>query len=559
MYALFQSNSFTVWFLKSLRLVLVGLTLIANQAAQAQQGLTVRTETVRGLRTATFATPQGDISITLPDRVKAGATLTGRVYLEPAGTSEAERNRNLAVLHGLVIEVEQPKKNKPLLMAVEDVFSIEGRGTVIASQKSYTWTIGVPQRAESIPSISPLNIILKDNTGSIVGKTPAPEVVWPRLSPADEEVVRLEIAVLRELERPLNPSSQDFQFPRFGQEGRPIQFVGPFDGNGNNTSVIVGQFECPILLEVAEGKTGRLFVQSPEGVVGPADLTLREGDFSTKKKFNSLRISIAATRTNLLRDETSIVTTRVEGFRGLDDEAYPVLFEETNRSPKVIVFQDSPQVISHEITRDQVGEEGVYLRQVTVRGLRAGKFTIDASVFCGCFTCTCDVTMDGKQFKVVEMKEGKFSDLAGNTPFKKDNGEDLGLKDQPGFRIKFKIPSAKVARLGKGDKATVTRTVSLASLPSGPAYIGWRKPKEKDKAERYESSSLVHNLEINCPETKSFTETTAELMFANKGTFDTNNFEIQIDITFSGAECKKTYSFKVTVKDGKATVKDVTK
>ena len=127
--------------------------------------------------------------------------------------------------------------------------------------------------------------------------------------------------------------------------------------------------------------------------------------------------------------------------------------------------------------------------------LTAGRFTIVASVFCECGGSTCKVKMDGKKFAVAEMKGYKFSDLAEEAPFKDDKGKNINLKDTPSFRIKFKIPRATVERAGDVAQATITRTISLATKVSGPGFIGWRKPKDKDKADRYEAGSLVNNME----------------------------------------------------------------
>jgi hypothetical protein len=227
------------------------------------------------------------------------------------------------------------------------------------------------------PPLTP-NIILKDQTGKEVIRTDGPPFQWPKLSATEEELVRLALAELRELERPLTPTPQDFHIPRVGYS--TIDVIGPFDVE-RNTSVRIGGVERPILLEVEKGRTGRLFFESRNDIVGLTDIEMREGDVVVKGKYNQLRVEITATERKILRGKTSLVTTRVEGFKGLEPEAYPVSFEEVNHTPQIISFEGvAGPLISHSISREEVGE-GVYARQVTARGLQAGEFSISASVF----------------------------------------------------------------------------------------------------------------------------------------------------------------------------------
>ena len=540
---------------------------VTNDSDRASAQVTVRTESARGLRKTTFVTPPGEIVVYLAERVKAGATVTGRVHLEPLGGTAAEGSRNLANLSTYELEIAGARPDKPFLMTIEDVFLVRGRGDRTTPDRSYTWTVGVPKAAANVRLLPRVQLVLKDGTGQPVASAGLPEIVWPRLSPDDQALVALELAVLKELERPAAPGAADFHPPRFGQEERSLEFVGPFNGRPDGTSVRIGGRECPLLLEVEAGGAGRLFVESPRDVVGLVDLEMRESDVTVAGKFNNLRVTLTAAKTNLLRNETSLVSARVEGFRGLEDAAYPVPFEELNRTPQTILLQGvAGPLFSHAITRDEVSEQGLYVRDVMALGIRPGDFAITASIYCNCGGCECDVKLD-KDVAVLQIKAGTFSDLADKVLFKYDNGDTVPLGDHPSLKIKFKIPKGTVTRTGGGNKAMVTRAVGVVPY-AGMGHIGWLKPKhvkdpkdpkDKDKPERYEYGNLQDFKEVDCKGKWDMAEETAELMLANIDKFDTQNFVLQIDVVVSGAECDKKFSFKVTVKKDKATVENVTK
>src|SRR5437660_8850740 len=51
-----------------------------------------------GLSTVKFDTPSGQLTLNLPDDMRAGDTITGTVIPEPKGSTEEERNTNRGVL-----------------------------------------------------------------------------------------------------------------------------------------------------------------------------------------------------------------------------------------------------------------------------------------------------------------------------------------------------------------------------------------------------------------------------------------------------------------------------
>src|ERR1700674_3454685 len=66
-----------------------------------------------GLVNTTFTTPSAKITVTLPDDIAAGDTISGTVVAEPAGKNDAEKQHNAAELTGYVIEVGDKKTPVP--------------------------------------------------------------------------------------------------------------------------------------------------------------------------------------------------------------------------------------------------------------------------------------------------------------------------------------------------------------------------------------------------------------------------------------------------------------
>ncbi|HET6893179.1 MAG TPA: hypothetical protein VFH31_18910, partial [Pyrinomonadaceae bacterium] len=523
-----------------------------SPTVSGQAGVSVKSETARGLRQTTFSTPQGKIHVSLPEQVRAGATLTGRVYLEPSGRNEKEREKNLASLNGYVVDIEGGKGDIPFLRTVQHAFTITPPDTIIAREKFYSWTVSVPKGPiprEELAGLSlskPLSvtpdIIIRNRTGKVIIRTDGPTIGFElnqQLSPSEQEIQRLEIASLRELERPLTP--QDFQpLPRVGQEDRPIRFNGPFDGRIDNTSVTVGGRVAPILLEVNQGNNGSLFVQSPTDLVGQSEIALRERDVSTTGKFNNLRVEVTATETNILKGRTSLVTSRVTGFKGLDPEAYPISFEKVNRTPQIIFFEGAPgTLISNSITREEVGEEGIYTRQVTARGIQTGDFTIDVSVFqqnkCHCT----DIKVDG-QLEATFKYGDHASDFFENTPYLDDAGKPAGgeeIPKAPAVHVELTVPNATVALSGTGAR-TVTRSIYTGSFKEGLILIAFKIPADPNAKEEHKKKDWyrkqeglrVDNENGACPQPIEFSKKTVEFILFQTGKNDQNEFVLTLFI-----------------------------
>jgi hypothetical protein len=144
-----RSHSLAVFLLLSF-FASFGISSLSERAL-GQSKFSAKTETVRGLRQTTFSAPEGELHVSLSEGTRAGATLRGRVFMEPKGKTEKEREKNLAKLNRYDLAVERGKTDKPFPMTVEDVFTIAGPATATSNEKFYTWKVGAPKGPNNTP------------------------------------------------------------------------------------------------------------------------------------------------------------------------------------------------------------------------------------------------------------------------------------------------------------------------------------------------------------------------------------------------------------------------
>lgn len=112
------------------------------------------TKTSNGLTTVTFETPNGPVTVNLPDNLHAGDIISGTVITEPKGKNEKQKAKNKNVLNGYVVEFAD-KKESP-------------------TKKKLKWKI--PEKF--IKNILPL--VLKDIKGNSIAEIPLPINPEPR-------------------------------------------------------------------------------------------------------------------------------------------------------------------------------------------------------------------------------------------------------------------------------------------------------------------------------------------------------------------------------------------
>jgi hypothetical protein len=291
-----------------------------NQASQALEGCTAPTQVGLGLATTTFQTPQGQIVVNLPDDMAPGDTISGTVLAEPAGSTPAEQAGNTMTLDGYVVSIET--YSRPV------------------QAQTLHFTVG------PAPSPRTTYLILRDSMGHELGQAAFP--------------------ITQASSAPTN-----FQLPRLGQAGQPVQITGPFSGDFTHTQLSIGGQTAQPLAESPR----QLVVTTPSGPVGPATLMLQEGTRTAQGPFNIVKLSLTAPTTTLTRGQHVYVTATVEGLQGVP-ESWLVL---RNQTPDVATLDggDDQFLVIHPSDLQPDGRL-VLTRMVT--GKKPGVFAVDATL-----------------------------------------------------------------------------------------------------------------------------------------------------------------------------------
>ena len=318
---------------KSLVVITVSILVAASPPSQfishahgfrVSDTKTPTNEIALGLHTATFATPQGSITVNLPDDTTAGDTISGTVFTNPFGSTEAERKKNQDQLSGYVAEIE--------------------RAQVRADKQSGSWLI--PAGASVIP------LVLKNSDRKEVGR----------------------------VQIPINPSRNSFpisgqaryEIPSEAQAGKAVEIKGAFDGNFETTGVTIASQPARLLAESPR----KAIAQGPANLTGIADLTVTEnGRIVAQCAYRSIGVRLSAGKANLTRGETTRMNITVVGLEEFDATATLRL---VNRSPGTVQIEGGE--IQQLIISPKEVSGGSYTATKLLTGIVPGNFSINVMV-----------------------------------------------------------------------------------------------------------------------------------------------------------------------------------
>ena len=321
-----------------------------------------RVETGRGLQTVIFDVPQGQFHVYLPDDMRAGDTISGTVVAEPKGNSPEDKEKNKSVLAELTIDV--------------------GGKAITAKQQRFTIQPQFEMVSNALPGgeIQTIFITIRNanqNYDSRVrGNQPlARAVITPYLqitgltqNTSDSKIIA------------------PFQIPALGQQGRPIEIIGPFDGNSSNTSLnwtavrsAVQAFEKNT--ENVSGGFGLLaesprkaVFTAPTNVTGPIELHLKEGNVETKSNYRNIGVNLSAPKTSLIRGESTTLTIEVSGLQGIKE---PVPLHLVKGG---VVTMQGGDVQTMSIKPAEVQTNGTFTTTRTITGVQTGVWSATATV-----------------------------------------------------------------------------------------------------------------------------------------------------------------------------------
>lgn len=300
--------------------------------AQISETANAKVETAGGLHTATFETVTGRVIVNLPDDTAAGDTISGSVIVQPTGKTEQEREEHAAELQGFVVEIEDRK--------------------VEAKDGKVKWA--VPAALAGAAAV----LILKDRSGKEIGRTKVP--VNPQQERQSGGVRGIDIV-----------THLPYQIPSSAQAGRPLQIVGPCDGDSENTKVQIGGKPAEFLAESPR----KAIVRTPRDVVGLTQIEFRERDVTIKRPIRVVSVSLKVGKTTLRSGEKTTLTVEA---RGLEDLRAPARLQLRNATPNTIRLEKGDDQ-TVEIRPEEV-RGGQYSYTQGLTSLAPGAFSVSATL-----------------------------------------------------------------------------------------------------------------------------------------------------------------------------------
>lgn len=388
-----------------------------------------------GIQVGVFSVPAGRITITLPDDIRAGDTISGTVNVEPNGQTSEEKVNNRRKLADYMIMVPfRPPPVDPNAAAPPNILKVGSiSGIVIDAVGPSNTTIGGFYVQEPEPDQGPntsegVFVFTKPETPGIPSGVSAVATPTPKsitvvvLPPPDIKLYQLPnqnspfgagacgrsgaLVAINEGCSPVSqlvfrqptyepittdqtpPNTPTFTVPILGQNGRPIVVTGPFDGNASNTGITcgpVGPSQPPPtsvpgqpIYVIAESPRKAIFT-SPTNLTGPVQVTVDENGAKTTLPYRNVGVNLSAPKTSLIKGEKTVLTVQVTGLQNLTQ---PVPLTLTCNG--VITMQGGtyqPLMIQPS----QVGQGGIYTTTRDITGVQAGGWGATATVVTGRF------------------------------------------------------------------------------------------------------------------------------------------------------------------------------
>jgi hypothetical protein len=281
-------------------------------------------EEVSGLRRVVITDKHnGKIYVNLTRTLAAGSTVSGTVFVEPAGKNEEERAANLKRLKEQSVEIAGQK------------FSAAGQ----------TFELRIPA-AESQRSI---DVVLRDKKGKELARAALPAAAQ---APAPATSVRL---------------------PAHAQAGDFFEIECPCDGVMREGDYVkIARRNVPVVAKAI----GKIVAYDTSGEQGLREVEVSEGGQVTKGLVSLLTIRLSVLQHDLMRDQKTTLTVEVGGLDGLREPARLRLANLTTH----ILTMEPANVQEFTINPSDVRPGGSFTITRELTGVQVGAFRIAGTV-----------------------------------------------------------------------------------------------------------------------------------------------------------------------------------
>ncbi len=252
----------------------------------------------KGLTTAIFTTPQGNVKVFLPDDIRPGDMISGTVIAEPKGNNARQIERNLVELIKYSISIDETKcffSDQPTTIKC-----LVRQDRQVTASLELLNVNGVKAQELTLKFIQTKAESINDNRGSISG------CIIPSHALADA----------------------------------PCKITGSFDGNAANTNCTVNNQPMKVLAESPR----QCIVQYPANAQGPGTMQVKEnGQEKCTRQISGVDMQVTTGDLNLRKGQSTYIDIKITGLQNLPDKAVLTII---NTTPNVVTMTNgNTQVI----------------------------------------------------------------------------------------------------------------------------------------------------------------------------------------------------------------------
>jgi hypothetical protein len=278
-----------------------------------------------GLTTVLFEQPAGTIKIYLPDDIRPGDKISGRIITEAAGRNAKQIEKNLAELKKLSIGIQSEK------------FPVTAQSSLFQF---------------SVHHDRPFAGVLE--LYHVSGKAPQP-ISLPA-QPVSEQ----------------KPAPEKCLIPAHILTGSPVAIPGPFDGNASNTSCTLNNQPLEILAESPR----QCILSYPADAGGVRTLQVQEnGKPPCSKPVSGVDMHVSAGKLNLQKGERTFIDVRITGLQNLPDTAFLTLFNTTTD----VVYMTPSNFSIRSLLPDSLAG-GTYQERFNIQSFKTGTFVVNINL-----------------------------------------------------------------------------------------------------------------------------------------------------------------------------------
>ena len=279
----------------------------------------------KGLTTAVFTTSSGNIKVYLPDDIRPGDLISGRVIAEPIGKNAKQTANNLAELKKYSISFNNEK------------FAVDN------TTKQFQFLVNADRPMKG-------QIELINGSGKKAGELSIPTLP----------------------EKSQQPAPAQCKIPPQALTGSPFRITGPFDGNSSNTNCMLDNKPMEILVKSPR----ECIVLYPADATGIKTLKMQEsGKQICSQPVSGVQMNVAAGKLNLLKGEQTYIDVSITGLQNLPDTALLTLI---NITTGVVAMQPSNMIVI-PLSPDSVGS-GTFNKRFEIQSIRTGTFSVNVTL-----------------------------------------------------------------------------------------------------------------------------------------------------------------------------------